>query len=286
VAVIGRATATDPTRRYPTAGSLRSALAEYLADTPADGTEASVATPLDGQPPTAIVGHQNRWLLVAALVGLAAAAGGLGFLGRAPADGGASAPPAAGPAIDASQLRLAATLYRNGKDHAVALADGDTIRPGDRLFLGIESEEPIYLYVLNEDLLGHVYLLFPVAGLELSNPLRPHRHHRVPGATGREEQDWVVTSAGGKERFMVVAARRQLPEVEQLVAGIAPVDRSRTVSDGGPGAAELGVLRGIGGLADATTGPSRLAFIRDRLTILLKDEPMWVNEVVLDNPRP
>lgn len=278
VAVIARATHDDPSRRYPTAGSLRDALAGLFA-ADVDAAPSQVA------PEPAAPGRRPRqWPLAALLVGalgLAAVlvlwwAPGL----RSPAD--VAAP--ARPTFVAPELQLAATLYRDDSERAQPLVDGDAVRPGDRLYLEVEAEAPVHLYVLNEDQLGHVYLLFPLPGLAPGNPLPEGRRHRVPGAADGRSQDWVVTSAGGRERFMVVAARRALPEVESAVGWFERADAGRPV-DSGSKAVEPGVtLRGIGGLASGRHGGSRLEALRAVLPELVGDEPIWVDEVVLANP--
>lgn len=287
VALIGRATAADPTRRFPTAGSLRSALAEFLAESPADKDEPPTTARPSGHRQTVVTPtRRRRWPLVtlAAAVVVISGITAIRQLERwAPEPAGLTT---IEPTFLAPELRLEATLYRDDEDRISRLVDGDSVRPGDRLFLEVESGEPVHLYVLNEDLFGHVYVLFPVPGLDLANPLPANRRLRVPGAVDGAPQDWVVTSAGGQERFMVVAARRRLPEVEQVVARFDAADAERQVDMSRKGPAETVSLRGVGGLAGAVPGGSRLAALRDRLPALVAGEPLWVDEVVLDNPAP
>src|SRR4029077_1536576 len=97
--------------------------------------------------------------------------------------------------------RVEARFVRVTAAGETPIADGDLITPGDQLALEIETDEPLWVYALNEDRTGTVSALFPVAGVDLANPLAPGRH-RLPGGRSGKSLDWQVTSAGGRETFL------------------------------------------------------------------------------------
>ena len=150
-------------------------------------------------------------------------------------------------------------LYRAGG--AAALRTGDRVEVGDALHLRLDANEaPLWLYLVNEDDHGRVYRLFPLDGVEPSNPL-PAGDFRLPGRIGGVEQDWVVTSEGGTESFLLVASRAPLPGLETALARLdgASADRQpRRPSTASP-------LRGVGGLeaSVAATVPGTLTALRE-----------------------
>jgi hypothetical protein len=137
---------------------------------------------------------------------------------------------------------------RTGDSGDVRLAAGGQISPGDRLFLEIEGSGPMHVYVINQDEAGEEYLLFPLTGFETTNPLPGGVEHRLPGVLDGIEQSWVVTSAGGTERFLLVASPEPVALIEEQI---------RSMSSAQPGApirmAEGTVprLRGVGGVGQA-----------------------------------
>ncbi len=120
------------------------------------------------------------------------------------APGNAPAPlPAPSPAV----LSVEATLCRSHGGAREILAPGALVRPGDALFLELRLTQPAYVYVLNEDAAGRVVALFPLAGLDLRNPLGPDRWHRLPGSQKGSVQDWQMGGGPGREGFLVIASR-------------------------------------------------------------------------------
>ncbi len=145
-----------------------------------------------------------------------------------------------GPAQDAPAYSVSAAMYRTDDIASERLLPGARIAPGDELFLEFEATTELYVYVINGDDLGETYVLFPMSRSALRNPLSPGKH-KLPGrplgenATGtiRKRLYWQVTSAGGREHFLIVASPERLPEIE---ADIMPPqlprrrNRSRTPS--------------------------------------------------------
>lgn len=263
VQVVERALDPDPERRFRSAGELRRALARVA-------NASSAAPVLTGR------GRHGTPLRVAAvlLLGGASLAGGLLVLNRLAATSGVPAGGAGRP------LRVNATLYCDRPEGAVPLIGQRAVRPGDRLFLALAATEDVHVYVLNEDERGAAFILFPLPGAEPRNPLPAHQRHRLPGEVRGHAQDWVVTSVGGRERFLVVAARRPLPEIEGELTLLASASAARAP-------ATEPELRGVGGLAAAPTDAGRtqhLNRLRRLLAELAASGEVWMQEVTLENP--
>ena len=94
------------------------------------------------------------------------------------------------------------------------LADGATLRAGDRIVLTVSAQRPTWVYVLNEDARGDFHVLFPVAGLELANPIAAGRTVTLPGLRGTQSLSWEVSGAGEREEFLVLLARARLDRLD------------------------------------------------------------------------
>jgi hypothetical protein len=292
VRVVERAADPDPERRYLSAGAFEQALASLGGAGPALAPAPAPAT-----------ARRPPWLAIAvAAAALLAVAGALLVTRSRPvpqqeprpkqqaaaiaetAAREAAPPPAVenvpepaaapGAALPAA-LAVRATMFRAGEPEAEPLAAGNRIRPGDRLYLELESDEPVHAWVINEDLDGQVFVLFPIDGLDLGNPLPAGRRHRLPGRLAGQPQEWQVTSAGGRERFLVIAARGELPELERELAGLVAAN---------PG--QAGRLRGVGGLSPAAgTRGGRLDALAEELAgARQRDGSVWLLRLELENP--
>jgi serine/threonine-protein kinase len=164
------------------------------------------------------------------------------------APGGSSLSAAAG-----APYTIEASFHR-GDDLTRPLQAGDQVGVGDSLSLSIQASEPLHVYVINEDDKGDAYLLFPLPGFQPSNPVPAARTSVLPGSRDGRRYFWQVTSAGGREHFLVVASRERLKELEADLLALArpaagaPLEYAR-LSD-----ASRRRLRGVGGLVEA---PSR-----------------------------
>jgi hypothetical protein len=202
---------------------------------------------------------------------------------------GAAATPATGTnaatGAAAASLAARADFYRVAGDAPERLSENAAVAPGERLFLALDTPEPVYAYVLNEDDQGRTYVLFPVAGLDRANPL-PAGHDKLPGTRAGRDQDWRVTSEGGREHFLAIVSRHPLPAVERELAAIASVARDRPVTHAP--SADSG-LRGVGGLADEPAGADaragRLSALAGRLRRDASPD-VWWKAIVLRNPSP
>ncbi len=212
--------------------------------------------------------HAQRWFSVAitVLILAVAAFGWLRFsLPPSPTDGA-----------------VPASLWGQRTGSQVRLVNGSSVQAGDRLNLLVELDEPTHVYAFNEDERGNLFVLFPLPGLQPTNPLGPGIH-RLPGALDGAEQSWRVTSAGGKELFLIVGSDAIVPRLERFQETHRRARRDRPIEAPVVGrSAET--LRGVGGVqASVASGESVLGQLHADL-LLDPAAPRWVELLVLDNP--
>ncbi len=286
VSIVERALDSDPGRRYASAGAMEWALAEWRGAPAASG--AATTSREDRRRPL--------WLAAAAIVLGAFLA--IALWPRGTAHVPATQAPAQVTRPDASMggapsgtasvapLTASAALLRDRDGHEEALAPGDRVKPGDGLLLEIQGSEPIYVYVLDEDTRGSVYVLFPAPGLDLGNPLQANVLHRLPGTLKGEPHDWQVTSAGGQETVIVIASREPLPALEQEISAFPRATPGRPVVYGELAPGAIGALRGIGGMpraSDASGARRRLSqVLRSGLAPAGGSAP-WIWQIQLEN---
>jgi hypothetical protein len=206
--------------------------------------------------------------------------------GGAPSGQGddATARSTAGPVV------ASAALVLSRDDQNRALAPGDRVAPGDALSLSFQANEPLHVYVLDEDAVGEVYVLFPAPGVDLANPLPPGVLHRLPGARAGKDIRWQVTSAGGKETVIVIATREPFTALEQEIARLPKASLDRPVTYAKLGEGVLESLRGIGGMSEA--GPAsgdaaspKLSETVRRLAASGRPAAPWTWQIELENPK-
>lgn len=271
VAAVERAISPLATRRFAGAAPLVEALAALGIQPAAVRAEAQPAR-----------GRRRRLLpaAVAAPVGMAAllvAFGGHWL--RAP-----SVPATAAYAIEAA-------LLRHGPGAPSPLTNGDLVAPGDRLSLQWRATCTAWVYVLNADDHGEAYLLFPQPRFDLRNPLPADSTLVLPGPMNGRDIAWTVTSAGGRESFLIVVSPQPVPELEAGPAGFAAPAADRPIEYAAVGAGVIERLRGVGGLAPSPSSPAVVDSNRgtlNRFRALAGRESgvtgVWVREIVLRNP--
>ncbi len=187
-----------------------------------------------------------------------------------------------GPATRGAAFEAEAALFRASTEGDLRLRSGARIQTGDQLYLELQGNEEMYVYVVNEDHIGEVFLLFPVPSLDHQNPLESNSRHVLPGAIAGQEHYWEVTSGGGAESLLIVASAVPLPEIQSILdaarqgaAGEVPVVDSRVVP----------TLRGIGGLKPAPREPREGALTGEiRINVSERDDVrIW--ELQLYNPQ-
>lgn len=286
--VVERATAVRPADRYQTAGELEAALSQALRQ--------EAPQPPRPDPPPA-----SRRL--AAVAGAAVLAVGLAWWGTrqsgpdvvttggaVPAATTAAPAAAASPADAEASYRIEAAFYRDEAGRDVRLGPGARVVPGDRLSLQVSSSVPTYVYVINEDDRGESFLLFPLPGLRAANPLPANTRHAIPGTAGGERVYWTVSSAGGREHFLIFASPQPLsPAFQRLFDALPRPSADAAITPRPMSADMVGALRGVGGLAKgpATTAPG--PGLRAEFGAPLPDQEetargVWVRQLTLDNP--
>jgi serine/threonine protein kinase len=289
IQVVERATAAQPSDRYQTAGELEAALNLALGHKPRQD---------DTKP------EWPRILKFAIAAGVVAVIAGIGYWRSRDTstilvqnDPPTAATAAAGtvttvsPAAADGSYRIEAAFYRHDAGRDVRLASGSRVAPGDRLSLRVASSVPTYVYVVNEDEQGESYLLFPMPGMEVVNPLPPGSRHEIPGAVDGETVYWTVSSTGGREHFLIFASPEPLSQTFQRLFDALPRPRSGAGAPAQRLSPDLvGVLRGVGGLAKApppATGPGlRGEFSTPLLASEETARGVWVRQLTLDNPKP
>jgi eukaryotic-like serine/threonine-protein kinase len=277
VAAIERALARDPAARWGGAAEFEAALGAALELAPAARAPRRAATAWIGAA-----------LAAAAVIGIAIVAtrprpvpAPTSTAAPRAAPAGAAAPVAPAP------LALDATLERTRGAELQPLGDGAQIAPGDRLDLAVDTPERAWVYVLDEDGSGALYVLFPVAGSQLANPLAARARVRLPGTFHGRAFDWQVTSAGGDETILAVASRAPLEALDRVVARAPGATSGRAVTYAALPPAALGALRGVGGMAPASPGAAAAGGRLKALARELRarhDPGVWLRAWELFNP--
>jgi hypothetical protein len=282
--LVDRATADRPEARFATAGAFEEAIEGYLAS--------STNTALTA-------GAWKRWAAAAAVVAAIgvpsiamwqrSAAPAQPAIGaeRSPATASTAVPPPATNGI----YRVDAALQRVENGVGTRLSDGARVGTGDQLSLQVRVSTPAYVYVVNEDEQGESYLLFPLPGQRVQNPLPAGINHQLPGIVDGAEALWRVTSAGGRDHFIIFVSPEPPPaSFERLFASLPHPTVNGPATSHQLSAAGIGALRGVGGL---TTTPIRAdQELRETPEFSTKLSPteevargLWVRQISLENPR-
>ncbi len=286
IAVIERCLAHEPSRRYASAGELEDALgrasgmsAEAAAPKPVEGAIAPAMQPasvttLSPERRGFLRSTTARVLLGAAVV--AAAAAIILLRGQ-----------------QSKSFDIQASVFRIDQGGvSERLLPGAEVKVGDFLGLEVEGSRDLHVYVLTKDDQGESYLLFPLPGFDQANPLSGAMPHHLPGARDGKELYWQVSSAGGRERLLVLASPTRMKDLE---AEIAAMPRPEV---GGPLAMAYPIsprtverLRGIGSLGEGpgTVSRERASDIFEEARAVARGKErahgVWVREIELQNPK-
>jgi eukaryotic-like serine/threonine-protein kinase len=298
IGVVDRAMAENPLERYQTAGELEAALNRALV------SEEPVPVPV----PVPVPGPAPRlpfWLKLSFVAATILVASGLAFnyfrLNSQPgsprigADAervqvAAPASPEAAVGTPADAYRIEAAFYREQGGSRVRLQPGERVARGDKLSLQVIASVPTYVYVVNEDDHGESYLLFPLPGQQLANPLPPGTRHQIPGVVDGERVFWEVSSAGGREHFLIFATPQPLTPAFARVFEQLPKPSANKQALAQPLTEGLQVLlRGVGGLAKAPTAKPGAKLNEEFGAPLSNAEEtargVWVRQLTLENPK-
>jgi hypothetical protein len=293
VAVVERAIAPDPGRRFATAGQMEQALALLAGVEPSSARTATLGTGRAAAPRGILFA-----VLVVAALGVVGALlwnrqkpeGGIGSPAPRPGSPAASSAALDGAPSPAVPYTVAAAVYRVAANSETRerLEPGARLALGDRLTLEFKASAELHVYVVNEDEAGHSYALFPLPELDQQNPLRPEVVHVLPGARAGTPLSWTVDSPGGREHLLVLASPERLVEYEAEMSTLA---RPGQTAVSLPEAARIR-LRGLGRLSEspaASTTPSagRLFEMAERLAAGSEVVAgVWMRRIELENPRP
>ncbi len=264
---IERALEPDPKKRYETAGEFGAALAALT------GTRYEQ----DPRP-------MPDWRFAAvAAVAIAVAIG----IAVVPETKRADPAPALS---NAASYEVMAAFYASRNGENIRLAPGSRVEPGDRLFLTLEASRPVFVYVVNQDETGRKYLLFPLPGYEPQNPIPVGALNRLPGFKNGAAHYWEVTSAGGREHFLVYAAAERLEDFERKLADVPrPEENAGVESLPLPDDAVM-LLRGVGGVRRMDPAAAGRTLLEDPALKPLRDtrevaSGVWARRITFDNPR-
>jgi eukaryotic-like serine/threonine-protein kinase len=176
-------------------------------------------------------------------------------------------------------------FYRFSKGKRTNLDPGDRVAPGDELGFEIAASVPVFVYVINEDDHGEAYLLFPLPGQEPSNPLSGKLAHQLPGDGNGY---WQVTSAGGREHFVVYVSPDHIAIFDGLSQSLPHPMKGRPIARTRLPESALIQLRGVGGLVRPASGTSPAHYLFEGAAPL-GGEPetirgTWVRQIALQNP--
>jgi hypothetical protein len=193
------------------------------------------------------------------------------------------------PGLNASySVQAAFYAVRNGQH--VPLNGGERVVPGDQLYARLRTSAPVYAYVINQDERGKAFLLFPLRAMGASSAAITDREIQLPGTRGGKEVYWQVTSAGGRERFLLYVSPTRLTEFEQATAALPQPEFGRTVDATPLPSGAVGLLRGIGGLTTQDNqAPGPLDRDPDLAPLSGETEVargLWARQITFDNPAP
>jgi serine/threonine protein kinase len=275
ISLVERALSRDPRDRFQTMGAFESVLAECL-----------------GRPslPDPRPVPRRRWLNIAAVtVGMVLLSAATFWVTRQfnearPRTVVAQSVLAGGAAV-ADGYQIEPALYKHGQNDA-RLKAGDRVAPGDQLFMKLNVSAPTYLYVVNEDDRGDSFLLFPLPGQAVENPIRSDTPVRIPG-TGDDEINWVLTSVGEREHFIVFASPERMQAFEEVFAKLPRPEIGKPILSAPIPKGTLSKLRAVGGLT-APPPQTSLSFSTMFTAPLIERAEtahgMWVRQLTLLNP--
>ena len=276
VRIVEQAVAERPEDRFQSAGELEAALSA-----------------------TVVAARPRRWwkeIAVAATVLLAVGLATVIYRGQNQPTGPAQTSEAAAasttaavtPTLPADSYRIKALLKRDRDGIEVPLVLGTRLGLAERLSMDLDLSAPAHVYVVNEDERGNSYLLFPLRGLEPANPL-PAGHHRLPGLLDDQKLSWQVTTAGGREHFLVIASPTRSATFEKVFTALPSPVLNQRISYPKLSPEGLGALRSVGGLTVAPSPQREQLRTTPGFAMPLTDKEetaqgVWIRQATFDNP--
>ena len=315
IRVVEKALQPDPAARYGSAAAMEQALAAALGletagaagiAEAAKGASTALATPGAGRRRTLILAAAAGAVLAIAALALVVGrwsgrdrgagsptatkspAAALSPATTAPAT--AEPPPAASDAdtsLPAAEPYTVEAAFYRGTRVRERLGAEDRLRVGEALSLEFKASRDLYLYVINEDDDGQAVLLYPLRESP-GESLAGGETHLVPGRRTGTQQYWQVTSAGGREHFLVIASPERLAELEAVTQALLHPEQHHPLQYVRLSEETKLRLRGVAGLVE---GPPPASGARSRLfegTPRLAPGPemargAWMRRLDLDN---
>lgn len=276
IKVVEHATAERPEDRFRSAGEFEAALSDALQPRPEP-------TPWWRPflvPATALSVALVAYLLWPFVTGSAPVA----------VSAGRTSDPPQPPVVAAGDYRIEAAFYRHEGSTAVRLQPGARVAEGDELSLQIQSSVPVYAWVVNEDDQGESYLLFPLPDQQLANPLPAVTRHEIPGIVAGERVRWRVSSAGGREHFLVfVSPEPPSPAFQRVFSSLPRPSFGKPVLAQQLNGELVGELRGVGGLSKAPPAGAPGPQLSNQYGTPLPDAEettrgWWIRQLTVENP--
>jgi serine/threonine-protein kinase len=187
-------------------------------------------------------------------------------------------------------LTATAFLRRLASKGEEPVAPGSRVAPGDKLSMILEGSDSMYVYVLDEDLKGNIFVLYPIPGVRPANPLPPGVQHRLPGQIGDSLAYWNVTSAGERESIITVASRGPLEQWEREIQRFPRAVRGKPVAPHRFSDETIRTLRGLGGITVEPPGAGQKSrrSLADAIRALeerrFETGDIWIWTAELENP--
>jgi len=285
VRIVEQATAVDPAQRFAAASAFADALAPLTSEKPSESGGRSHEKASFNQLP--------RQLMLLAVLVLVATVGAAVWLARPITSVRPSAPVANAPTTPTTSpvgspasgdYEIDAGFYRAGANGDEKLTPGVRVKPGDELFLKFQASVPVNVYVVNEDDKGESFLLFPLPGQRVGNPIQPGQEITLPGTVR-----WKITSAGGREHFVVFASPDRMEAFEQVFASLATPRENAPVLSASLQPRTIERLRSVGGLTASPPPQTTATGLSQLFTAPLTNaretvHGLWIRQITLDNP--
>ena len=113
-------------------------------------------------------------------------------------------------------LDVEVSLQRQRGESVETLNDGAAVTLGDRLSFRTHGNQAVWLYIYNADDRGELQQLFPLRGLDTSNPLPAGRGVEIPGRAQGQVMRFEVSSSANAEDFLLVASAAPVESLEAM----------------------------------------------------------------------
>jgi hypothetical protein len=171
-------------------------------------------------------------------------------------------------------------LRTNNDGVADVLTQGSAVTEGDGVHLEFRSDRRVWLYVVNEDEAGHLFVLSGIPGLRdmgFQNPVNGGVTTRVPIDRDGKGTSWVLDRVGGTEHFLLVASPDRLDDLEARLSRLAQPQEISAARER---------LRGFGGIAGPGNAMGSVAETFDQLTAEASSaRGVWTRRIDLIGPK-